>query len=76
MLHTAITKCSAVTAEKLQMTSLPPNPIFQDHTGTFGLEFACTIQSWTEAWKKERAHGYDVGYSTNSVGSWGKRDLP
>jgi hypothetical protein len=27
----------------------------------------CTIQSWNEAWKKERAHDYDTGYSTTKV---------
>jgi hypothetical protein len=27
----------------------------------------CTIRSWNEAWKKERAHDYDTGYSTTKV---------
>ena len=30
-------------------------------------KFDCTIQSWNEAWKKERAHDYDTGYSTTKV---------
>ena len=30
-------------------------------------QFDCTIRSWNETWKKERAHDYDTGYSTTKV---------
>jgi hypothetical protein len=30
-------------------------------------KFDCTIRSWNDAWKKERAHDYDTGYSTTKV---------
>jgi hypothetical protein len=31
------------------------------------VQFDCTIRTWNEAWKKERAHDYDTGYSTTKV---------
>jgi hypothetical protein len=31
------------------------------------IQFDCTIQSWNDAWRKERAHDYDAGYSTTKV---------
>jgi hypothetical protein len=31
------------------------------------VQFDCTIRSWNDAWKKERAHDYDTRYSTTKV---------